>query len=78
MRFERQVQARWKTHRGTLLVRSCEFVDICLPCRYSANLNESLGGPGLDIPIHFMEANHFHCRLWLEAVQPVEELHWHI
>jgi len=27
--------------------------------------------------MHLMEANDFHCRLWVEAFQPVEELHQH-
>ena len=65
------------THSGNLIECGCELVNFCLPCLYLAHPRESIGGRGVDILIHFIEANDFHCRLWLEAVQLIEELHQH-
>ena len=40
-------------------------------------LSESFDGPGLDVLILLIEGDDLRHRLWLEAVQPVEEVHKH-
>ena len=56
-----------------LLVGDHEFVDLY----FSGFLSENIDGLGLDVLIRLIEGNDLRHRLWLEAVQPVEELHKH-
>ncbi len=54
-----------------------ELVDFCPHTYFSGSLTENIDGLGLDVPILLEEADDLHRWLWLEVVQPVEELHKH-
>ena len=60
-----------------LLEGDHESVDFCPHLYFSGCLIENVDGPGLDVLILVIEADDFRRWLWLETVQPVEELHKH-
>jgi len=74
---ELQVREIGGTHLRGFLQDEHELVNFPRPCCRLVYLSEGVCNFGLDILRYFIEADNLHCRLRLEAVQPVKELYHH-